>query len=371
MRVTDVECIMVRLPEVKLIGDGAQDTLLVRVRTDTGLVGIGEGHTSPWVIKAIIEAPPSHIYGQGLRDLLIGEDPLERDRVWDKLYRHSAVYGRRGAAVHAISALDMALWDLAGKAVDKPVSALLGPQFRSEIRAYASTLMPSGADAAAREAVHWRDQGFRAIKLGWGALGQDVGADLRAAESIRNRVGDGMDLLWDVGYGMDVDSAITLARGLEDVGAFLLEEPLSPDDLDGFARLADAVDLPIATGEKETTRFGFRDLIERGHVDVIQPDVARAGGFTECRRIAEHALARGVTVLPHCWSTDVLVAGTLHFIASLPECPYLEYCVLETPLRRRVCREPIRATDGVVRVPDGPGLGVELNEETLATYRYA
>ncbi|MDR7555483.1 MAG: mandelate racemase/muconate lactonizing enzyme family protein [Armatimonadota bacterium] len=371
MRVTGVECIVLRLPEVRLIADGTQDTLLVRVHTDAGIVGVGEAHTAPWVLKAIIEAPPSHIYAQGLRDLLIGEDPFDRERIWDKLYRYSTVYGRRGAVIHAISALDLALWDLVGKAEGKPVWQLLGERRRSRVPAYASTLMPEDAAEAAEETLRWHAEGFRAVKLGWGSLGQDVARDLAMVAAVRERVGADVDLLIDVGYGMDVESAIRLARGLEALDAFLLEEPLSPDDLDGYARLADAVALPIAAGEKETTRFGFQDLIERGRVDIVQPDLARAGGFTECRRIAGLAAARGVTVLPHCWSTDILVAATLHFVSVLPECPYLEYCVLETPLRRELVREPIRARGGFVEVPEGPGLGVEVNEETVARFRYA
>jgi L-rhamnonate dehydratase len=370
MRITNVECTVLRLPEVRLVADGSQDTLLVRIHTDAGLIGIGEGHTSPWVLKAIIEAPPSHVCAQGLRDLLVGEDPFQVERLWDKLYHHSAVYGRRGAVIHAISALDIALWDLIGKATGQPVWRLLGGGYRREVPAYASTLMPEEARLAADEARRWRDEGFRAVKLGWGALGADVKRDLQVLAGVREAVGPQMDLLVDVGYGVDFATAVALARGLEAIDAYLLEEPLSPDDLDGYARLADAVNLPIASGEKETTRWGFRDLIQRGRVDVIQPDVARAGGFTECRRIAHLAALHNVTVLPHCWSTDVLVAATLHYIAALPRCPYLEYCVVDSPLRRCLVRDPIGVCEGLVRVPDGPGLGVEINEDTVARYRY-
>ncbi|MBM3449739.1 MAG: hypothetical protein FJX78_01895 [Armatimonadetes bacterium] len=371
MRITDVECTIVRQPNVKLIADGTQDTLLVKVKTDAGLVGIGEGHTSPYVLKTIIEAPPSHIYAQGLRDLVIGEDPFEVERLWEKMYRHSMVYGRRGAAIHAISAIDLALWDLIGKATDEPVWKLLGAGYRREVPAYASALMPEDPRVAADEAKGLADAGFRAIKYGWGGLGDDVRQDLKLVSAVRDAVGPGVDLLVDVGYGIDFQSALALARGLEDLGCFLLEEPMSPDDLEGYAKLADAVDIRIATGEKEQTRWGFRDLMERGRVDVIQPDLARAGGFTECRRIAAMAAMRNVMVMPHCWSTDVLVAATLHFIAAQPTCPYLEYCVLESPLRQQIIRQPIRAKDGVVRVPEGPGLGIEYNEETIAKYRYS
>ena len=371
MRIIDVECLVVRLPHVQLIADGNQDALIVKVRTDQGLTGVGEAHTSPTVLKAIIEAPPSHIYAQGLRDLVLGENPLDHKAIWDKMYRYTAVYGRRGAVIHAISAIDLALWDLRGKAAGQPVYRLLGGPYRTEVPAYASTLMPEDPRQAPREAAKWREEGFRAVKLGWGPLGVDVRRDLAVASEVRRAVGPDVNLLLDVGYGMEAQTAIRLAHGLEELNYFLLEEPLSPDDLDGYARLCQAVELPIAAGEKEATRFGFRDLIERGHVDIVQPDLARTGGITEAIRIAEIALMRNVTVLPHCWSTDILVAATLHFIAALPRCPYLEYCVVNSPLRHSLVLDPILADEGRVRVPEGPGLGVELDDEVIAQYRYA
>lgn len=175
----------------------------------------------------------------------------------------------------------------------------------------------------------------------------------------------------DMGMPVPLDDAIWLSRALADEGVYFLEEPLSPDDLEGFARLVQASPIPIATGEKETTRFGFRDLMERGGVRIIQPDVGRVGGITEARRIATLAEVKGARVIPHCWSTDILVSATLHLIATLPDAPFLEYNVMAQPLRTDLLSNPIRPKDGVAKVPNGPGLGIELNEELIEELRVA
>jgi len=169
---------------------------------------------------------------------------------------------------------------------------------------------------------------------------------------------------------LGVDFVFGLGNALAEDDVFFLEEPLSPDDLDGFAALVAASPTPIATGEKETTRFGFRDLMERGKLRIIQPDIARAGGLSEIRRIATLAESRNVQVIPHCWATDVLVSATLHFLATQPNAPYQEFNVMDNPLRTQLLRDPIRPEDGYAHVPRGPGLGIELNEETLETYRW-
>lgn len=320
MRITDIEAIPLRLPTVLPIGDGTQDSLVVKVHTDEGIVGIGECHTSPYVQKQIIDAPMSHVAAIGLREVLVGEDPTNIEYLWQKMYHKSIVFGRRGAAMHAISAIDIALWDILGKALGQPVYKLLGGRFRTEVPAYASDLMPDDPDETVERALQQKAAGFRAAKFGWGALGKSVKEDLRQVGQLRQALGDDFDIMIDMGLQVDFSHALTLGRGLQELGVYFLEEPLSPDDLDGYRRLSDALDMRVACGEKEQTRWGFRDLMERGGVDVIQPDVARAGGLTECRRIATLAGVAGRMVIPHCWSTDILVAATLHFIATLPEC---------------------------------------------------
>ncbi len=371
MKITDIRCTMLRLPEVLPIGDGTQDSLIVEVDTDEGVTGVGEAHTSPWVLRAIIEAPLSHVMARGLRVSLLGEDPTDIARLWDRMYSLTSVFGRRGAVIHAISAVEMALWDILGKLAGRPVHKLLGGGYRDEIPAYASILALDSAEASVARARELTEQGFTAIKFGWNGLGEDVGRDAEVMAEVRRAVGDEIDLMLDVGAPISRRSALQLARLLEPHRLFFLEEPLAPDDLEGYAALAAASPVPIAAGEKETTRYGFRDLMVRGAVDIIQPDVARAGGLWECRKIADDAAAGGVTVIPHCWSTDILVAATLHFIATLPDCPYLEFCLVDNPIRTSVTHSHFEPEGGRVRIPDGPGLGVELNRDTLESYRYS
>lgn len=370
MRITDVRCTMLRIPDVRPIADGTQDTLIVQVFTDAGIVGLGEAHTSPWVAKAVIEAPLSHYMARGLREILRGTDPLQIEQRWDDMYRYTQVFGRRGITLHAISAIDIALWDILGKALGKPIHALLGGARRQQLRPYASILALESAEAAVARARELVDRGFSAIKFGWSGLGHDVQRDLDTVATLRESVGTGVELMLDIGAPMERDAALRLARGLETLDVYFLEEPLAPDDVDGYAELAAAVALPIAAGEKETTRWGFKPFIDARALDIVQPDIARVGGLSEARRVADHADLNGVRVIPHCWSTDILVAATCHFLATRQTDTFLEYCLIDTPIRNDVAREPILAIDGVVRVPDGPGLGIELNLSTLERYAY-
>lgn len=366
MKITDVEAIWVSLSEMKLIADSTQQAVIVRIKTDEGIEGIGETHTAPYVIKAIIETDSSGIVAQGIRSLLIGENPLDIERLWHKMYYYTSRFGRRGAVLNAISAVDIALWDLLGKYTGLPVSTLLGGRFREEVSAYASVLMPDTPEEARDLALEIKAQGFQAAKFGWETLGSDLVADRKRVEAIRKAVGSGFAVMIDIGYGLEVRHAIRLARILEEYDIAFLEEPLSPDNLAGFACLSAATTVPIATGEKETTRFGFLELMERGKVSIIQPDIARAGGLTEVKKIALLADLKGVELIPHCWSNDILVAATVHFIAARPAHCYLEYCLLDNPIRRELIKEPLSAVNGKVSVPKRPGLGIELNEEVLA-----
>ena len=261
----------------------------------------------------------------------------------------------------------LALWDILGKATGLPVSTLLGGRFREELNAYASVLMPNTPEGARELSYKILAEGFRAAKFGWETLGADIGSDIKRVEAIRDTVGKEFDIMIDIGYGMPVRKAIKLARALEDYDIGFLEEPLSPDDLEGYAKLSEATTVPIATGEKETTRFGFLELMQRGKVSIIQPDLARAGGFTECKKIALLADLQAVELIPHVWSNDILVASTLHFLASRPNETYLEFCLLENynPIRQELIREPILAVNGKVSVPKSPGIGIEINESVI------
>src|SRR5438270_3714558 len=330
MKITEVEAIVLRQPALdEAIADGSQDDLVVRVHTDAGIVGIGEVDSAPEVVKAVIEAPASHFIASGLRHVLIGQDPLDVEGLWDAMYRASIYYGRRGVALHAISGIDIALWDIKGKALGQPVSALIGPPLRTRVRAYASTLMPETEDETTRKVSGLIERyGFTAVKLGWGPLGRDPEHDVRLARAARKAAGDSVDVLIDagLGYGNDVGAATLVARELEQLGVFWLEEPFLPDELDAYARLADSVDIRIAAGEEDTTLRGFNELIGYGHVDVIQPDVTRCGGITELLRIARLARERGKACVPHSWKSGIIKAASLHVNAVLPEALFQEYC---------------------------------------------
>lgn len=373
MKITEVEAIVLRQPELNEgIADGSQDDLLVLVHTDEGITGIGEVDSAPEICKAVIEAPSSHAIALSLRELLIGENPLEIERLWRTMYRGSIFYGRRGVAIHAISGIDIALWDIKGKALGKPVSELIGGRRRERVRAYASRLMPDTVTETKEAVAELRGQGFTAVKLGWGPLGKDPAHDVRLAAAARDAGGDGVEILIDagLGYGGDAAAAIKVARGLQELGCFWLEEPFEPDEYEAYAELADTVDIAVAAGEQDVTWWGFRELVDRCHVDILQPDVTRCGGITETLRIASLAAERGLACVPHAWKSGIIKAASLHVNAVLERSLFQEYCVAQTPLNTSLTRERLPIDrEGMVAVPTEPGLGVSLDEDVLAHYR--
>src|SRR4051794_32887288 len=223
MRITDVEAIYLRLPEVDATrADGTQDTLLVRIHTDEGITGIGEVDSVPLVIKAVIEAPPSHSIASGLRSVLLGENPLHIERLWEKMYRATNYFGRYGPALHAISGVDMALWDLSGKAVGKPVSDLLGGARRDRLLAYASAVMPETATEAGQMAEQYARQGYRAMRFGWGPIGRDPKLDEELIRTIRSAAGDDIQVMIDAGQVWNLKSALQMAEVYQQYNVFWL-----------------------------------------------------------------------------------------------------------------------------------------------------
>ncbi len=375
MQITDVEAIVLRQEAVDDgIADGSQDDLVVLVHTDAGITGIGEVDSAPDVVAALIRQDSSHAVAHSLRSVLVGRDPLDVEGAWDAMYRGIIYVGRRGIAIHAISGIDIALWDIKGKALGKPVSELLGDVRRDRVRAYASMLMPDTTGETAERVAALREQGFTAVKLGWGPLGQDPEHDVRLAAAAKGAGGDGVDILIDagLGYGDDAATAIRVARELEELGIGWLEEPFLPDAYEAYAELADPVDLTVAAGEQDVTRWGFRELIERGHVDLVQPDVTCCGGITELLRIAELAAEHGVATVPHAWKSGIIKAASLHVNAVLPDALYQEYCVAETRINTSLTVErlPIEP-DGCIAVPTAPGIGVTLDDDVLESLRVA
>ncbi|MEM6415661.1 MAG: mandelate racemase/muconate lactonizing enzyme family protein [Pseudomonadota bacterium] len=369
MKITKIEPIMLRLHDVPKIADGAQTLLVVKVHTDEGITGIGELHTSELVGKAVIEQPFCSWSTIGLSELLVGEDPRNISYLWDKMYKYTSGFGRRGVVLHAISAIDMALWDILGKSCDMPIYRLLGGAHRKSVKLYASDLDPDGKASMCDLAERHVANGFKAMKFGWGSLGKDLKADVKAVQQVREKVGPDIDIMLDFGFALPLDHAIKFSRLIEPYGVYFLEEPLEADDFASFRKLVAASPTPIATGEKLATVRDFEGLIDQGELRIIQPDLARVGGFTEMMRIAAYADLHNVQIIPHCWASDILVAASLHFMAASRQSNYLEFCVFDQPLRQDLAQEPIKAKDGYALVPEKPGLGIELNEDIIKKYK--
>jgi L-rhamnonate dehydratase len=379
MQITNVEVMVLEAPGSYQAPEGSGEAYgikylaIVRVQTDAGITGYADIETQPHVAHAIVEAPSEGAVPgfQGLKSVLIGEDPFEVERLWHKMYMATVYYGRRGAAIQVISGIDIALWDIMGKATGRPVYKLLGGGHRDKVRAYASTLFRSQPSAMAEACRSYLEQGFTAVKFGWGVFGQDPRRDIELVEAARHTLGDEVDLLVDTGWYVQrtPKEAIDLVRRLEPYRPYFVEELLHPEDYDGYARVADAVDVLIACGEQEATEWGFRTLIERGKIDVVQPDISRCGGLTTARKIVHLAEMHNRLIIPHAWTSDLLTAASLHLNAFLQRSAFVEYNVTTGPLSREICLNPIQMKDGYLDVPQEPGLGVEVDEAALERYR--
>ena len=372
MRISAVETIILRPRTVERVADSSQDCIIVLVHTDEGLVGVGEADSSPEVVRAIIDAPASSSLACGLRELIVGEDPLEPERVWEKMYRGSIFFGRRGAAIQAMSAIDIALWDLVGQAQGRPVHGLLGGAKRNQINCYASVLMPETPEAAYEQGRELAQNGFRAAKFGWGPLGRDATLDSELVHAARDGIGDTAALMVDIGFAWrDAQTAIKRLDAIAGARPAWIEEPLPPDDLTGYAHLAEATDIPLAAGEEETTHWPFRELIEQGKITVVQPDVTRVGGYSEIGKVFALARQYGVRCVPHAWSSPLTQLATVHMLATTDEDTFLELQFPTPEFLNEVCDSPLHFNAGVLNVPCLPGLGVQLDRERLTQARTA
>jgi L-alanine-DL-glutamate epimerase-like enolase superfamily enzyme len=368
MKITRVEPIHLRLPVVDERCDGSQETLVVKVHTDAGIVGLGEVDSSSLVAKAVIEAPVSHKICRGLAACVLGEDPFEIDRLVHRMLEGSIFFGRQGAAVQAMSGIEIALWDIVGKATGRPVYQLLGGGFRKAFRAYASILFgdaPAETERIGRELVR---QGYRAVKFGWGPMGESEASDIAHVRAARAGVGDA-ELMVDAGLCWDAATAVRRARQFEPFGLTWLEEPLHPDDLAGYGRLSAASPVRIAAGEEVCDINEFQRLMDEGGIDVVQVDVTRVGGLSRAKRIGWDSAERHKLCVNHSYKTGVNIAASLHFVAALPNTHYFEYCVEQGALRQHLTRQKFPVVGGDIAVPKAPGLGVDLDEEVVARYR--
>ncbi|MCY3796176.1 MAG: mandelate racemase/muconate lactonizing enzyme family protein [Chloroflexi bacterium] len=341
---------------------------LVKVTAEDGTYGWGEGYGPATVVRAGVEF---------LAPLALGEDPLHVEAIWNKMHLRSLDYARRGVLVAAISAIDIALWDLRGKLLGQPVSTLLGGRRRERVKVYATGLYFIGTDdlvgKLVDEAKLYASQGFRAIKM---KVGLGVETDLRHARAVRAAIGGDVDLMVDANHAYSLSEALRFARGIEELDISFFEEPVSPEDYAGYRELRERTTIPIAGGECEYLLEGFRPLLSKRCVDIAQPDICGAGGLSEVKRIVALARAFHINVIPHSWGTGIAFAAGLHLVSTvdplpgrlrMPE-PLLEMDRSENPLRDNLTAPMFRAEDGLVAVPSGPGLGVDVDPDALAEY---
>lgn len=319
MRITNVEAIVLRLPVRQAVANGTQDDLLIRIDTDEGIIGYGEVDTSPEVGRAMVDAAMSHATCYGVREILLGKDPFDIEQIWELMYRKTNYYGRLGVVMHVMSGVDMALWDIVGKAFHKPVHKMLGASLCSEVRAYASLLMPDTVQGVHEAVARYAAEGFTAVKLGYGPLGSDVRTDVKLAAAAKEEAGKNVEVMIDIGHGYSLKEALQAAREFEEIGIYWMEEPLPPEDIEGYERLCSSTSLRIAAGEQDAGRWSFRRLIWEAGLDVIQPDISRAGGLTEAKRIAYMAHEANRLCVPHAFRTGVLVAASLHLYCGDPK----------------------------------------------------
>ena len=350
-----------------------RSTMIVELITDEGITGWGEslchGLQPPQIAAVIVNS--------ALKSIVLGQDPFDVDVLWEKMYNLTRPFGQKGAIPNAISAVDIALWDCIGRALGKPVHKLLGGAYRTAVRPYATGFYriegrgyPQAAVAEAREHI---EKGFTAMKL---KIGFGVEEDIDYILAVREGVGPDVVLMLDANHAYNVSSARRILKAIEKANIHWFEEPISPEDIDGYRELKGLTATYIAAGENEFTKYGFREWICRRAVDVLQPDLCSAGGFTECKKILALAQAWHMMLVPHVWGSGIGLAASLQFLATVPPSPLalkpiepmLEYDQSSHPFRQDLIFKAITMQDGVVRVPDKPGIGVEVNLEILKQY---
>lgn len=346
-----------------------RNAVLVRITTNEGIEGIGEIGESAFLPRAV-----ERIVIDRFKPMIVGEDPVNIEKLWQKMYVRSAHWGRKGVIIPVISGLEIALWDILGKLYNKPLYELIGGAYRDKIRVYASAGMDKVVGDIIEEAKKFVKQGYRGFKLRIGH--EDPVLDIETVKTVREAIHDNVDLMVDAGqcyvdFPWDFNTALRVARELEDCKLFWLEEPLPPDDVEGYIRLSNATDIPIAAGENEFTRYGFKDLITKRAVDIIQPDVTRSGGISECKKIAAIASAYNMRCAPHIFGTGVGFMANMHFIVSTPNAFIMEYDCTLNPLRDELLIEQPKFDDGYIKMVKGlPGLGIKLTDEIINKFPF-
>ena len=374
MKITDIEVTELRVPgwEGKTF-DGSYDNCIVQVHTDEGLTGISEVDSVPAVIRAIVEAKRSHTHAMGLKSVLLGRDPAQVEAIWDEMYDATSYYGRRGAVIHAISAVDIALWDLRGKALNKTLHSLLGQIKRERLLAY-GTVYPLGdtPDAVRANIDRGLKLGLRAIKIVADPFWRDdVDVTAKLIRTARKHVGKDVRLMVDAATAWSkAEDGLPLMPLFKEHDFAWVEAPLPLDDLEGHARFQ-GFGVPIGGGDLGlTTCAEYRQMFEIGKIDIAQPDVTMVGGITELLRLAQLAKRLGKRLVTHGYKSNITIAANLAFLSQHADDEPCEYSTSQSPLRWKLTNEsfPIGA-DGRIAVPAGRGLGVSLNERTISEFR--
>lgn len=375
MKITDIEAIHLRIEDPNIgLFDGSYDDCVIVVRTDAGITGIGEVESLPSAIQGIVYAPPAHNHARGLRELLLGEDPTDPQRLWNLMYEATDYIGRRGLVMHAIGGVDMALWDITGQASGKPIYELLGGAKRDRVMAY-GTIYPMARtpEAVRRQIQEARAMNLRAFKFAadpWWM--DDLSLTSRLLHAAREEMGEDALLIIDAALSYKTaEEGLRLFPLFKEIGVYFLEAPLPLDDIQGHAEMAKH-GIPLGVGDLGLTHVDeFIEMMERGGAAICQPDITMVGGFTGLRKIAKAALARGKRVITHGYKTNIEIAANLHFLASHPEEELLEWSTSRSPLRWNTTRESLPiAEDGMVQVPNRPGLGVTLDWDFVNAHRW-
>lgn len=337
---------------------------LIAVFTDEGLTGLGSVFTNDDLVRGALGV---------LEPLYRGETALEPERLSEKLHQNTFWLGRGGSVTHTIGGIDIALWDLLGKATGQPVGRLLGGRYRDRVKPYASLLMRD-PEPLADHLLELKEQGFRAFKIGWGPFGRRNNAldeaivraarDAISSDSLLMVDAGGSDAFWKHGYKW----ALRTSQMLADYDVAWFEEPLKPDALEDYVRLRQAATVPIAGGEVFTRRQSFQPWLQAGAFDVVQPDVTKVGGISEERRIAWLAQENGIRFIPHGWNTAVGLAADLQLASAFPDTDLVEY-LTGSAYVDEIAAEPWKLdADGMLPIPDTPGLGLALDEDAVAKY---
>jgi len=339
-------------------------TIIVQVFTDQGIMGIGE--CSPMNTAVI-----AHFVNTALKPLAVGQNPLEIDKLWNKMTFSTYKLGVQGAQPEAIAGVDIALWDILGKVTGLPIHTLLGGAYRDKVLMYASIGGGGGMrpEGMAKNVERFLKLGFKAIKIrmDWGVMRQDADPvkDIEMFRQVRSITGDTIPLSFDANNGYSVSTAIQQGRKFEELGIYHYEEPVAQYDYAGLAAVADALDVPVAAGEHEYTRWQFRDLIAQGKVDIIQPDVVKCGGISEMRKIAVLGSVYDKQFVPHQTQPTIGTAASLHVCAALPNATRPQEYSGDKPELDAIFKEPLVFKDGYIDVPSKPGLGLELIESKM------